>query len=494
MQPASIAPVDSPRDRSLRVSVLCLDAFIVVLSMVCSWFLHAQARGIPVLQSRLQLRAPPSFEQYALLFYLTLPLFLAFTAGFGMHRWFEHSRLRLVWGLLKVHFALLAALTILLFFTQTVLNRSMLALFLSSTFVLQYGTRELLGRWHRFQHKSGQTRARLLLVGDHSTVMHKLIERSQRGPFPAEIVGCLSDASAPEPIVFASSGNAALKLVVPQRGGLHELERILHQEPVDRVLFFPPFNEASRVSDALSLCETLGVPAGLAVDMTPNAVARPRLETHFGQPFVEFELAPRAPGPLIVKHTFDVIAATLGIIVLSPLLLLVALCILVTMGRPIMFVQERAGLRGRSFRMFKFRTMVTDAEARQAALRDQNIMGGPVFKVKNDPRVTPLGRFLRKSSIDELPQLFNVVAGQMSLVGPRPLPLFEQEQIVGWHRRRLSMKPGITGLWQVSGRNTIAFDQWMKLDLAYVDSWSLRADLKLLARTVPALVRRRGAH
>jgi lipopolysaccharide/colanic/teichoic acid biosynthesis glycosyltransferase len=144
--------------------------------------------------------------------------------------------------------------------------------------------------------------------------------------------------------------------------------------------------------------------------------------------------------------------------------------------------------------MFKFRTMVRDAEAQRDALRDENMMAGPVFKVKNDPRVTRLGRFLRASSIDELPQLFNVLLGQMSLVGPRPLPRFEQEQIEGWHRRRLSMKPGITGLWQVSGRNEIAFDQWMKLDLEYVDGWSLREDLRLLLRTIPVLLHRRGAH
>jgi exopolysaccharide biosynthesis polyprenyl glycosylphosphotransferase len=494
MQTPSVAPTDSSRDRSLRAGILVLDGCIVVLSMAISWGLHTWLRTIPAISERLNLRAAPSFEHYALLLYLTLPLFLALTAGFGMHRWFEHSRLSLLIGITKVHFAFVAALTFMFFVTQTVVNRSMLAFFLSSTFVLQLAARELLGRWQRFQHKSGQTRARLLLVGDPSPAMQKLIERSQRGPFPAEVIGRIGERPSPPQVSIVGATAAQLHALEAPRGGLPDLGRILHQEPVDRVLFFPPFNDAARIRDALTLCETLGIPAALAVDMTPNAVARPRLVTHFGQPFVEFEIAPRPPGPLIVKHTFDVIAAALGLLVLSPLLLLTALSILLTMGRPILFIQERAGVRGRSFRMIKFRTMVKDAEAKRAALSAQNIMGGPVFKVKNDPRVTRLGRFLRSTSIDELPQLFNVLIGQMSLVGPRPLPRFEQEQIAGWHRRRLSMKPGITGLWQVSGRNEIAFEQWMKLDLEYVDNWSLREDARLLLRTIPVLLHRRGAH
>jgi exopolysaccharide biosynthesis polyprenyl glycosylphosphotransferase len=323
--------------------------------------------------------------------------------------------------------------------------------------------------------------------------MRELIERSQRAPFPPEIVGCLNDAPS-MPSTFVGARGAALSMLVPQRGHLPDLERILHQEPVDRVLFFPPLNQTAQVGDALRLCETLGVPAGLAVDMTPHSIARPRIEVLFGQPFVEFELARRAPGQLVLKHAFDVIAAALGLVLLSPLLLLTALSILLTMGRPIFFIQERAGIRGRCFRMFKFRTMVSDAESKKAALRDQNIMAGPVFKVRNDPRVTRLGRWLRSTSIDELPQLLNVLLGHMSLVGPRPLPRAEQEQIHGWHRRRLAMKPGITCLWQVSGRSDLAFDQWMKLDLDYVDHWSWSADVQILLRTIPVLLHRRGAH
>jgi lipopolysaccharide/colanic/teichoic acid biosynthesis glycosyltransferase len=164
------------------------------------------------------------------------------------------------------------------------------------------------------------------------------------------------------------------------------------------------------------------------------------------------------------------------------------------MGRPVIFAADRAGLNGRAFRMYKFRTMKLGAEADRAGLEAANEMSGPVFKIASDPRVTPLGRFLRKYSLDELPQLFNVLTGSMSLVGPRPLPVGEQEQIRGWQRRRLSMKPGVTGLWQVSGRSGINFEEWMALDLQYVDEWSLLLDLQVLLRTIPAVLVGRGAH
>jgi lipopolysaccharide/colanic/teichoic acid biosynthesis glycosyltransferase len=194
-----------------------------------------------------------------------------------------------------------------------------------------------------------------------------------------------------------------------------------------------------------------------------------------------------------MKHAFDWIVSLILLVLLSPVFLAISIAILVTMGRPVFFTQSRAGLYGRQFRMIKFRTMVADAEAKQTELQAQNEMTGPVFKVADDPRVTRLGRFLRKSSLDELPQLVNVFLGQMSLVGPRPLPIKEQQKIRGWHRRRLSMKPGITGIWQVSGRNNIDFEDWMKLDYRYVDDWSLRLDLVILMKTVPVVLLGKGA-
>jgi lipopolysaccharide/colanic/teichoic acid biosynthesis glycosyltransferase len=178
---------------------------------------------------------------------------------------------------------------------------------------------------------------------------------------------------------------------------------------------------------------------------------------------------------------------------LSPVLIIVSIAILLTMGRPLFFIQERVGLFGRRFRMIKFRTMIKEAEQKRDGLADYNEMTGPVFKITKDPRVTKLGRFLRRSSIDELPQLINVLWGTMSLVGPRPLPVDEQQRILATHRRRLSMRPGITGLWQVSGRSDVDFEQWMELDLHYINEWSLQLDATILVKTVREVILRTGA-
>jgi len=202
----------------------------------------------------------------------------------------------------------------------------------------------------------------------------------------------------------------------------------------------------------------------------------------------------RDPYLLMVKEAFDRVAAALALLLLSPLLLLVAAGVLLSSGWPVLFAQKRAGLNGRVFFLFKFRTMVAGARQMQHQLKAANEMDGPVFKVKDDPRITALGRFLRRSTLDELPQFFNVLKGEMSLVGPRPLANYEARQVPHWARRRYSVKPGLTCYWQVMGRNRLTFEEWMRLDLRYIDEWSLGLDLKLLLKTVPALLFSRGAY
>jgi exopolysaccharide biosynthesis polyprenyl glycosylphosphotransferase len=282
-------------------------------------------------------------------------------------------------------------------------------------------------------------------------------------------------------------------MIVARIATLDALESTLRDESLDRVLFFPPFGRAEDLTAAIAACETIGVPAEIAIDVSRTSGASPRVVDLYGTPFISFDPAPKPLQWLAIKHALDWLVALVALIVLMPVFLVSSVGILVTMGRPLFFTQARAGLYGREFRMFKFRTMVADAEEKQHQLQAQNEMTGPVFKVTNDPRVTRFGRFLRKSSIDELPQLINVLLGHMSLVGPRPLPIAEQQRIRGWHRRRLSMKPGITGVWQVSGRNNIDFEQWMALDHRYVDDWSLGLDLKILMKTVPVVLLGRGA-
>jgi lipopolysaccharide/colanic/teichoic acid biosynthesis glycosyltransferase len=191
---------------------------------------------------------------------------------------------------------------------------------------------------------------------------------------------------------------------------------------------------------------------------------------------------------LLAKRTIDVLGATLLIVLTSPLLAAIALAIRATDGSPVLFRQPRVGLHGRTFQLVKFRTMVRDAEDQLTVLMPRNEIAGPAFKVTHDPRVSRTGRFLRRTSLDELPQLWNVLRGEMSLVGPRP-PLPREVASYGvWHRRRLAMKPGITGLWQVSERRSPDFDRWVSIDLDYIDRWSLWLDLKIMARTLPAML------
>jgi exopolysaccharide biosynthesis polyprenyl glycosylphosphotransferase len=245
-----------------------------------------------------------------------------------------------------------------------------------------------------------------------------------------------------------------------------------------------------RVEEAIAVCEIEGVEAWLVADFIRTSIARPAFDMFGFQPMLVFRSTPETSWALLTKRTIDLIGSMCGIILLSPLLIAVAVAIRVTSPGRAIFAQMRCGKHGRPFRMYKFRSMFSDAEQRRHELEAYNQMSGPVFKLDDDPRITQLGRWLRKYSIDELPQLFNVFLGQMSLVGPRPLPVYEVENFSNpAQRRRLSVKPGITCLWQISGRNEVKeFETWVKLDLKYIDNWSIWLDLKILLRTIPAVL------
>lgn len=468
------------RRKPLRKLVLLFDGLLVLLSMLGARLSHSFLRDIlgDIVKGRIR------FEEYARLVYLLVPIWLLLIVSLGLHRVFEQrwTKSRLAWDLLKLHLLGFIATTFLAFVTQTTINRSLVFAFFGSSFVIMFASRALLGSWQRYQHAIGNSRERILLVGRGDADMAEFAKLLLTQPFPPGIPGYLG-----EPAETTREGLPA------HLGGLDLLGDILHEGLVDRVVFLPPYHRPEAIEASIVACETVGVPAEIAIELPGGTQAMPQVVQRAGHPFVAIDVAPKPPDTLAIKHAFDFILALAGLIVLSPLLLMIAVAILVTMGRPILFTQERAGLYGRRFHMIKFRTMVADAEKKRDELLAHNEMDGPVFKVTNDPRITRLGHFLRRTSLDELPQLFNVVLGEMSLVGPRPLPTKEQQEILGWQRRRLSMRPGITGLWQVSGRSDVDFEQWMKLDLRYIDGWSLGSDLKILMKTLPAVLFGRGA-
>lgn len=477
--------VQTPRGVALRNVQLALDAIGVLFAMIAAAFLQR------FLADRVAaLKQPADFSEHALLAYFVLPLWLALISLLRLHETFERPLVQseLIAKLVKLHILGLLALALAQFLTQAVINRSVVALFLTSSFALMYAQRSLSYAWTRYQHARG-AQPRLLIVGRPSRRMHEFL-RDARGSRLAPIVPGYLCGDTPCPGISLPPSDAS---PLPHLGELDALETLLEEHAVDHVVFFAPYERPEHVQTELAICESLGVSASFVVDVRQLSRAAPRITELYDHCVISYDVAPKRPEALALKHGLDPILAAILLLVAAPLMAAIALGIWFTMGGPIIFSQWRSGLYGRPFRMFKFRTMRNGAEAERDALCELNEMRGPVFKARADPRITPLGHLLRRTSLDELPQLFNVLAGVMSLVGPRPLPVQEQDQIRGWQRRRLSMKPGITCLWQISGRSDLGFEQWMLLDLKYVDEWSLWLDLQILLKTIPVVLARRGA-
>ena len=278
----------------------------------------------------------------------------------------------------------------------------------------------------------------------------------------------------------------------PVLGSLDDIETILHEQVVDEVFVCLPLTALRLVEPITRLCEEEGkivrIPMAQPGLILPGGI----VEDFDGIQVLSLVYGPDRTLGLLGKRALDIVLAAVGLVVLSPVFLVVAAVMVATDGRPILFRQVRVGLHGRPFSIVKFRTMTPDAEERYDDVADLSDTRGPAFKMKNDPRITRTGGFLRKTSIDEIPQLWNVLRGEMSIVGPRPAPPREVAEYDVWHRRRLSMKPGMTGLWQVEARFDEEFDHRARLDLAYIDRWSIWLDIKIIAKTISAMVANPG--
>lgn len=348
----------------------------------------------------------------------------------------------------------------------------------------RYVVRELL----KYSRRSGMTSRQLLIVGFNERARH-LASRFERYPeLGYRILG------------FVAEDHEEALAGVPRDGdwnicgSLPDIRAILERISVDEVLVCLPTDEYFlEIGQVVRLGEQLGVVVRMIPDPENERLfRRMQLESFDGRLILTF-FRESLLYQLMFKRLLDVSVALILLALLSPLLLIVALIIRLTSPGRILFVQERVGMNRRRFNLYKFRSMTADADRRRQEIAHLNEMDGPVFKIKNDPRVTPFGRFIRKTSIDELPQLFNVLSGSMSLVGPRPPIPAEVAQYEWLFNRRLSIKPGITCLWQVSGRNQLSFQQWMELDRQYVTNWSFWLDLKILLRTIPVVLAGRGA-
>ncbi|MBI5493976.1 MAG: sugar transferase [Deltaproteobacteria bacterium] len=333
------------------------------------------------------------------------------------------------------------------------------------------------------EHLFGHPSQTVLIVGV-GPLAWSLAGRLGRGRGMSRVAGFIPlDGETPSPAL-------APRVLGPAGSLAHTLS----EHSVDEVYVAGnAVTQTASMQQAVTVCEELGMPFALPAHALCVERAQALTLDRKDLGFVHHITAQPMPMARGVKRLFDVMASAVALLVLSPLLLLVAFLIKVTSAGPVFFGQKRVGMHGRPFTMLKFRSMVVDAEGQQEKLAALNEQDGPVFKIRNDPRITSVGRFMRRYSVDELPQLINILRGDMSVVGPRPPVPKEVAQYEPWQRRRLSVRPGLTCHWQVSGRNNISFDQWMLLDLRYIDQWSFFTDLKLIARTIPAVFSGRGA-
>ena len=369
----------------------------------------------------------------------------------------------------------------LAFFTRDhTMPRLLFGLYFSSVFALVAGGRIA---WRAAASAAGRGRGarRFAVVGTGGMAREVVESISAHPEWGLHFAGFVRL----EPGAARSRGNAL--------GNLDDLGRILEEDVLDVVIFAVPRGKLGEIERAIRLCEEQGVEVRISLDVLRYGEGRMMVSDLDGVPMLALTRIPSDVVALAAKRLFDMVASAFALALLSPVLAGIAAAIALESRGPVFFRQRRVGLNGRAFTMLKFRSMYRDAEARLEALRARNEMSGPVFKMADDPRVTRVGHFLRRTSLDELPQFLNVLAGDMSIVGPRPPIPAEVRQYKRWQRRRLSVRPGITCIWQISGRNNIDFDRWMELDLEYIDTWSLWGDIAICLKTIPAVLSARGA-
>ena len=342
-------------------------------------------------------------------------------------------------------------------------------------------------------NRSRDYNSRNVLIIGSKTKATELIREIQKNPGSGyRICGCLETVDEKESIGSTVFNDVTIS------GTMDNFTNILLTEAIDEILFAIPLKKIAKVHEYISFAEKMGINVRIMPDFQIQRImyypetAKVYIDSFLGMPTLSLSSVPATGSELISKSIIDHSLAGLGLLFLSPLFLLIGLGIKLTSRGPVFFTQTRCGLNGRHFTLYKFRTMVVNAEEGKQELNLNNEMDGPVFKIKKDPRISPFGHFLRKTSLDELPQLFNILKGEMSLVGPRPPLPSEVKQYQLWQRRKLSMKPGLTCIWQVSGRNNVSFEQWMQMDLEYIDNWSLLLDFKLLGLTAKEVTLGRG--
>jgi exopolysaccharide biosynthesis polyprenyl glycosylphosphotransferase len=415
------------------------------------------------------------FETYVRLYLILIPAAPLILEGMGFYSRSPFCARRITaWMLFKACFFTTLGLVLTMFlFRLPPVARGVVVWFGFISFGLVFIKEEVLRRLASTQMAQAQYRRRVILVGASEETARMETELKAKSEQEVEIVGRLNLSETP----------------------VERLVEMLHEHSANGVILSARHAYFEQVEAAIRACELEGVEAWLVADFFKAQISRTNFDDFYGWPVLVFRSTPDSSWPRVVKQLMDSVGSFLLLALGWPIFVVIALLIKLTSPGPVFFRQQRSGCNGQPFTIYKFRTMVTNAEQLKHELAAMNEMSGPVFKVTNDPRVTRVGKVLRKFSFDELPQLFNVLRGEMSLVGPRPLPVDEVKRFNDLaHRRRLSVKPGITCLWQISGRNNVSdFKEWVRLDLEYIDNWSLWLDVKILWRTLPAVLAGTGA-
>ncbi len=464
------------REAVLRRFLIFADACVLVLAYLVAY-----------LFAGLLSDSPAPLPRYWLALVFAIPYWCLSLYAHGLYRSMRtRTYLEILWAVVKAAFVTFLLLgTFIFLFKLTFMSRLFFLLFMGFSSLFIWLEKTVIFMSSHYVRRQGLNTRRLLVVGTGKRAAEFVKKVDQHPEWGFEILGAIDD----EP---GRGVHQVGRLNVI--GTLDDIPKIFHRDAVDEVVFVVPRSRLNSLQGAIDDCETEGVVVTVAVDLFDTKLARSSVDELDGTPLLHFRTTHAKEWELLVKRLFDFGISGLGLLVLSPLFLLMAMLIKATSKGPVFFKQNRLGLAGRRFTLYKFRTMRQGAHDVLSEVADLDSMTTPEYKAKKTGWITPIGRFMRKFSIDELPQLINVFVGHMSIVGPRPTVPDEVEKYKDWQRRRFSMKPGITCLWQVNGRNNIAFEDWMKLDLEYLDNWSLWLDAKILMKTVPVVLFGIGAY
>lgn len=461
-------------NKFIRHAMTATDLVVTVISFYAAYVLRNKVGDI-------QLKP---FSEYFFLLYLILPVWLFFLFYCRCYQSIRVKRLYQtlmpVWkAVLGGGFILMSAFFI---FKLEHISRALIVMFILINLSLLVSIRVAMFLFVHSVRARGYNYRSILIVGSGRRAEAFASVLDQHKEWGLKVLGFVDYEESSSKRAYNS------RLI----GSFSQLPEILTSNQVDEVIFVVPRSGLDRIEPQVLFCEEIGIKASITADFYSHKLAKPSFENMQGWPLLAYTPYPRIEEWFVLKRAFDLAMASAVLLVSAPVFLVASLMIKLGSPGPVFFRQTRCGMNGRQFDLLKFRTMVANADKLKSTIEHLNEMTGPVFKAKNDPRITGIGRVLRKYSIDELPQLLNVLKGDMSLVGPRPPLPEEVARYDMWQRRRLSVRPGLTCVWQVSGRNNIGFDQWMRLDLEYIDNWSFSQDFKIILKTIPTVLRGTG--